>query len=192
METLLINRLSHMLRHHLAAAAALMVCFAFSQTPASAQALAVPAAGAMTDFPEAHELPDPSLNYKIVFDVQSMASSPDQVNPALKMIGTLINTYEKHGVSPAHLHLTAVFHGPSIVVVTDDATYKGRTGVAHNPNVEILEQLQKAGLQMVICGQSAMAQHYDFKTILPLAQINYSASVTFINLETRGYIRMAE
>jgi hypothetical protein len=37
-----------------------------------------------------------------------------------------------------------------------------------------------------------MAQHYDFKTILPLAQLNYSASVTFINLMTRGYIRMNE
>ncbi|HUO01826.1 MAG TPA: DsrE family protein, partial [Rhizomicrobium sp.] len=99
---------------------------------------------------------------------------------------------EQHGVPPDHLHLEAVFHGKTIVLVVDDATYKGRTGFDHNPNVDLLQQLQKAGLKMVVCGQSAMAQHYDFKTILPLAQINYSASVTFINLMTRGYIRMNE
>jgi intracellular sulfur oxidation DsrE/DsrF family protein len=182
------------LRNNLAAKAiaAALFCLPVSQTPAFAQALPVPDAGTMKDFPEAHELPDPKLDYKIVFNIETMAPSPDQVSPALKMIGTLINTYEKHGVSPSHMHLVAVFHGPGIALVTDDATYKGRTGVDHNPNVEILQQLKSAGLQPVICGQSAMAQHYDFKSILPLAQINYSASVTFINLMTRGYIRMNE
>jgi hypothetical protein len=45
---------------------------------------------------------------------------------------------------------------------------------------------------MVVCGQSAMQQHYDFKSIRPLAQINLSASVTFINLAARGYTRMTE
>jgi intracellular sulfur oxidation DsrE/DsrF family protein len=188
MEISLTNRLLSTL----AAAGALACCLTLSQTPAFAQALPVPAAGTMKDFPEAHELPDPKLDYKIAFNVETMASSPDQVSPALKGIGTLINTFEKHGVSPSHMHFTAVFHGPGIALVTDDATYKGRTGVDHNPNVEILQQLQKAGVQMVVCGQSAMAQHYDFKTILPLAQLNYSASVTFINLMTRGYIRMNE
>jgi intracellular sulfur oxidation DsrE/DsrF family protein len=188
MEIFLTNR--HL--NTLAATGALLCCLALSQTPSFAQALPVPAAGTMKDFPEAHELPDPKLDYKIAFNVETMAGSPDQVSPALKGIGTLINTFEKHGVSPSHMHFTAVFHGPGIALVTDDATYKGRTGIDHNPNVEILQQLQKAGVQMVVCGQSAMAQHYDFKTILPLAQLNYSASVTFINLETRGYIRMNE
>jgi hypothetical protein len=34
----------------------------------------------MKDFPEAHELPDPKLDYKIAFNVETMASSPDQVS----------------------------------------------------------------------------------------------------------------
>jgi intracellular sulfur oxidation DsrE/DsrF family protein len=176
-------------RHGLIAAA--LVC-AGLQAPAYAQTAPITGVPSMKDFPGANELPDPSLDYKIVFDVGTMAESPDQVSPALKMIGALINTYEQHGVSPSHLHLQAVFHGPTIALVVDDATYKGRTGVDHNPNVDLLRQLQKAGLKMVVCGQSAMAQHYDFKSILPLAQVNLSASVTFINLMTRGYIKMNE
>ncbi len=158
----------------------------------AAQTLAVPSAPVMVDIPDAQEKPDPSLDYKIVFDVQTAGATAGDVSPGLKMIGTLINTYEKYGVAPDHLHLQAVFHGATILLVVDDATYKAHTGIAHNPNAELLEQLSKAGLKMVVCGQSAMQQHYDFKSILPPAQINLSASVTFINLAARGYTRMTE
>ena len=160
-------------------------------TPALAQSLPIPNMPTMRDFPGANELPDPKLDYKIVFDMQTF-DKPDQVNQALATVAVIINTYEKHGVTPDHLHLWAVFHGPTIAVVTDDATYKGRTGVEHNPNAALLEQLSKAGLKMAVCGQSAMAQHYDFKSILPVAQMNLSATSTFINLETRGYIKVNE
>lgn len=173
---------------YLAIAAALFCCTG-ALAPANAQTL-IPNLPSMKNFPNAHELPDPSLNYKIVFNVKTMASSPDKISPALVMIGVLINTYERHGVPADHLHFQAVFHGETIQLVLDDATYKARTGVDHNPNDELLQQLKKAGLQMDVCGQSAMAQHYDFKSIQPIAQINYSASITFINLMTRGYIRI--
>jgi intracellular sulfur oxidation DsrE/DsrF family protein len=160
--------------------------------PTAAQTLAVPGAGVMVDIPDAHEKPDPTLDYKIVFDLQSMGATAGDVSPGLKMIGTLINTYEKFGVAPDHLHLQAVFHGETILLVADDATYKARTGFVHNPNAELLQQLSKAGLTMVVCGQSAIQQHYDFRSILPLAQMNLSASVTFMNLAARGYTRMTE
>ena len=174
----------------LIAAASLFVMSAAAPLPALAQGAVVPLAGQMKDFPEAHELPDPSLTYKIVFDVQSMPSAADQVSPALRSIGGIINTYRAHGVAADHLVFTAVFHGDTIVQIVDDATYKGRTGVDKNPNVAILNQLKAAGVQFVVCGQSAMAQHYDFKTILPIATMNLSATATFINLMTRGYIQI--
>ncbi|MES2293857.1 MAG: DsrE family protein [Pseudomonadota bacterium] len=170
--------------------AAALICATAFAAPAYAQTAPITGVPSAKDFPGANEMPDPSLDYKIAFDMNTM-ESPDQVNSGLKMIGALINTYESHGVSPSHMHLQAVFHGPTIVLVTDDATYKGRTGVEHNPNVDLLNQLRKAGLKTVVCGQSAMAQHYDFNTI-KYAQMNLSASVTFINLMTRGYIKINE
>ncbi len=170
--------------------AAALICAAAFAAPAYAQTAPITGAPSAKDFPGANEMPDPSLDYKIVFDMNTVGS-PDEVNSGLKMIGAVINTYESHGVSPSHLHLQAVFHGPTIVLVTDDATYKARTGVEHNPNVDLLNQLRKAGLKTVVCGQSAMAQHYDFSTI-KYAQMNLSASVTLINLMTRGYIKLEE
>jgi intracellular sulfur oxidation DsrE/DsrF family protein len=184
MEENLINRFTTTL-----AAAALAVA-AFAATPALAQGLPVPGAGMMTDIPDAHEKPDPALTYKILFDMNKLAPSYGDIAPSLKMIGTIINTYEHYGVAPDHLQFQAVFHGDTIALVLDDATYKARTGFDHNPNAALLAQLKKAGLTMVVCGQSAMAQHYDFKQILPLAQINLSATVTMINLAAKGYTKM--
>ena len=181
----MLNRFSHIIRTGLVAAA-------LTFTAASlAQAAPITGVPQFKDFDGANELPDPSLDYKIAFDINSMPQSPSDVNPAIKMVGALINAYESHGVSPSHLHITAVFHGPTIQVVLDDATYKARTGVERNPNVELLNQLKAHGVQMVVCGQSAMAQHYDFKSIAH-AKVNFSASVTFINLMTRGYIKINE
>jgi intracellular sulfur oxidation DsrE/DsrF family protein len=181
----LIHAISNFVRT--GALAAALVCSA----TALAEAAPITGVPQFKDFSGAGEMPDPSLDYKIAFDINSMAASPDQVNPAIKMVGALINAYESHGVSPDHLHLTAVFHGPTIQVVLDDATYKARTGVERNPNVDLLNQLKSHGVQLVVCGQSAMAQHYDFKNIAH-AKVNFSASVTFINLMTRGYIKINE
>jgi intracellular sulfur oxidation DsrE/DsrF family protein len=181
----LLNRISHIVRTGIVA-----VALVFTAAPL-AQAAPITDVPQFKDFAGAGEMPDPSLDYKIAFDINSMAESATQVNPAIKMVGALINAYEGHGVSPSHLHITAVFHGPTIQVVLDDATYKERTGVEHNPNVELLNQLKAHGVQTVVCGQSAMAQHYDFKSITH-AKVNFSASVTFINLMTRGYIKINE
>jgi intracellular sulfur oxidation DsrE/DsrF family protein len=164
-------------------AAALSASFAGAQLP-------VPSAGVIQDVDGATDKPDPSRVYKLAFDVQSMADSPDKVSPALMGIGKLLNTYRKGGVPADHIQATAVFHGPTIVVVTKDGTYRGRTGAKVNPNTALLDQLASAGVKFVVCGVSARAQNYEASDLLPLATLNLSATVTFIDLQLRGYVKV--
>lgn len=168
--------------------AALIGCFGHS---AQAREV-VPSVSRMIDIPDAREKPDPSLDYKIVFDIRTPADAPGDVSPALQSAAALINTYRHYGVAPAHLHLAAVFHGATIVLLTDDATYKARTGSPVNPNTALLGELRRAGVNLMVCGQSALAQGYDLTAIAKVAQINLSATVTFINLQTRGYVKVDE
>lgn len=158
---------------------------------ADAQA-AIPSAGAMHDIPRAQEKPDPALRYKIVFDVQTLADSSDAVSPALKSIGALLNTYRNYGVPADHIQATAVFHGQTIVLVTRDEVYHDRTGAEKNPNQKLLGELAAFGVQLVVCGQSAQAQHYAAADLIPAAHLNLSATVTFINLQTKGYVKVSE
>ena len=159
--------------------------------PAQAQD-AVQGVGRMKDITGAQETPDPSLDYKIVFDVRTPADTPREVSPALQSMAALINTYRHYGVPADHLHLAAVFHGPTIVLLTDDATYRNRTGFGPNPNAALLGELRRVGVKMMVCGQSALAQGYDLSALAKAAQINLSATVTFINLQTRGYVKVEE
>lgn len=176
---------------HFAGAIALALA---ATLPAAAQsgARAVPSVGAMQDIPEAHEKPDPTLHYKIVFDVETLADKPDQVSPALESIGALINTYRNYGVAADHFTTTAVFHGKTIALVARDAVYAKRTGAKANPNLKLLQELAAAGVQLVVCGQSARALHYVDGDLIPSAQMNLSATVTFLNLQTRGYVKIEE
>lgn len=155
-------------------------------------ARAVPSAGVARDMPEAQETPDPKATYKIVFDVETMAGSGDAISPALTSIGSLINTYTRYGVPLDHLQMTAVFHGKTIALVLRDEVYRQRMGSPANPNAALLRELMAAGVHMVTCGQSALAQHYTPADYLPGVQTNLSATVTFLNLQTKGYVKIAE
>jgi intracellular sulfur oxidation DsrE/DsrF family protein len=171
-----------------------MVALLGAMTPlaAAAQTRAVPSAGVARDIPEAQELPDPKATYKIVFDVQTMADKPEAISPALQAIGGLINTYTHYGVPLSHLQMTAVFHGKTIALVTRDPVYQQRLSAATNPNAPLLKELIAAGVHMVTCGQSALAQHYTPADYLPGVQTNLSATVTFLNLQTKGYVKISE
>ena len=158
----------------------------------ASEPLPIPDVGMMADIPGAHEQPDPTLDYKIVFDVQTSADSDGDVDPVLQGMAGLINTFRHHGVPASHMHMVAMFHGKTILLIANDQTYNQRTGKTSNPNAQILRHLKDAGVDLDVCGQSARAQHYDQHSLLPIVQMNLSATVTFINLETRGYVRITE
>jgi intracellular sulfur oxidation DsrE/DsrF family protein len=152
--------------------------------------LPIPSAGVIPDVPGATDKPDPSRIYKIVFDIRSMPDSADAINPALTGVAKLINTYRKSGVPADHIQATAVFHGPTIVAVVKDETYHGRTGAKANPNADLLHQLSAAGVKLVVCGVSAREQNYQASDLLPPVTLNMSATVTFIDLQLQGYVKV--
>lgn len=152
----------------------------------------VPSVGAMKDIAGAQEKPDPRATYKIVFDVQTLGDSSDEASPALQSIGGLINTYTGYGVPLSRMQMTAVFHGRTIQLVTRDDIYRQRTCTPTNSNAQILGELAAAGVHMVVCGQSALAQHFGPADYLPGVTTNLSATVTFLNLQTQGYVKITE
>ena len=152
----------------------------------------VPGAGRMEDVAGAHETPSSRQDYRIVFDVRRPIGSPGSVSPSLQTIALLVNTFRHYGVPASHMHLAAMFHGPTIVLLADDATYRKRTGSPANPNKDLLNRLRQAGVQPMVCAQSAIEQHYDLDALSRTAQIDLSATITFINLQGQGYVKVEE
>lgn len=169
---------------------AIAIIFSAGSLSAAQAQMVVPSAGVVPDVAGATDKPDPTRSYKFVFDVQSMADSANDISPALTGIGRLLNTYRGYGVPADHIQATAVFHGKTIVLVTRDETYRNRTGAKANPNVAILQQLLAGGVKLVVCGVSAREQNYVASDLLPSVTMNLSATITFMELQSRGYVKV--
>ena len=151
-------------------------------------ALLVPDMPVATDIPNAHELPDPNTNYKVVFSVNRDPQSPDEVNPMFRAIATYLNTLGKHGVPPENRNLIAMIHHRTEgfdIVMTNEA-YKERYG-RDNPNIEIIRKLKEAGVDIRLCGQGLIGREIDEKDVNPDIQIDLWAMTSIVNLALDGY-----
>ena len=173
---------------------AMLVIAALACIPALAEEgddLLVPGMSVATDIPNAHELPDPNVNYKVVFSVNRDPQSPDDVNPMFNAIATYLNTLGKHGVPPEHRNLIAMIHHRTEgfdIVMTNEA-YKARHG-RDNPNIEIIRKLKAAGVDIRLCGQGLIGREIDAGDVNPDIRIDLWAMTSIINLELDGYVHI--
>ncbi len=156
----------------------------------TAQALPIPGVDPAIDFPNEHEMPDPSLTYKIVFDIVKETPKVDDVNPGLTTIASYFNTLAKGGVSADHRKFVVVFHQGSTEFALNSAAYKARKDGHDNPNIALIHNMKQAGIDFRVCGQGVISRKIDAATILPDIQIDQWALTTITTLQLRGYIRV--
>ncbi len=151
----------------------------------------LPMAGynAAQDIPGAKELPDPNVDYKVVFSVGAKAND-NEIHPTLKTIALYLNTLAHNGVPASHRHIAAVFHqGGGDAVLANDV-YKARHNGVDNPNIAMLKELKEAGVELRVCGQGLLGKKLEPSQVLPGVQVDLWAMTTMVNLQLRGYVRI--
>ena len=157
----------------------------------SATSLPIPSVDAATDFPGEHEMPDPSLVYKVAFDIAKASPKIDDVNPGLIAVARYFNTLAKGGVPADHRKFVVVFHQQGTPLALNNAAFKARNDGHDNPNIALIHSMKAAGIDFRVCGQGVLAQKIDMAAILPDVQIDQWALTTLTTLELRGYVRVA-
>src|SRR5438093_12887014 len=106
-----VNEENVMNRTLIAAALAAGVMFGYSGRVWTQTDQKLPVAGyaPAKDIPGARELPNPEVDYKVVFSVAAVAK-PEEIHTTLKTIALYLNTLAHHGVPAGHRHIAAVFH----------------------------------------------------------------------------------
>ncbi len=157
----------------------------------SPRPLLVPGYHAARDLPGAKELPDPTIDYKVVFADGQDAKDPADVNPMLPTIATYVNTLGQYGVPAEHRHIVIMFHQrtPGIGIVMTNEAYRKRYN-RDNPNVALIHALAQAGVEIRVCGQGLLAQKIDPSEVSPDVQVDLWAMTTLVNLQLRGYVRV--
>lgn len=157
----------------------------------AADELAVPGYAVAVDVPNAHELPDPNLDYKIAWSIAQGAKDPTtEINPTLPVIARYVNTLAKWGVPEAKRHIIVMFHQRSddFDIVLSNEAFKAKYG-KDNPNVALIAALKKAGVEFRACGQAVVGRKIDPQDVNRDIQIDLWAMTTFMNLQMKGFIR---
>jgi ubiquinone/menaquinone biosynthesis C-methylase UbiE/intracellular sulfur oxidation DsrE/DsrF family protein len=140
--------------------------------------------GGVLPRPQAAE--QPRAGAKVVLDVTADAK-PGDVNKGLDRVARLLNLYGAAGKKAADVKIAIVFHGEATKSVLTDADYKNRFDVAANPNLPLIRDLQKAGVEVFVCGQAINYKGFADAEVAEGIPIAAAALTVVINKQTDGF-----
>lgn len=169
---------------------ALMGALAVSTTTmAQTQEKVFPAiknSGGVFKVPEAAQVADPALDYKIVGDLMVGPEKPSEINPGLERIARLFNAYSEAGIAPEKIGVVVVVHYKGTPLILDDASYQKQFGVP-NPNTALINELAEKGVEFFVCGQSLRMRGYTDTPKNPHIKVAHAALIATTTYQLKGY-----
>jgi|SRR5262245_5940796 len=167
----------------------LTASMASPQSP-EAKSPAIPEADGYASIPKAAVPPDAKRTYRAIFDATRGADAPDQLLPALNMAGSELNAFAVARVPPRNVKFVVVFHGGALDGILEEAHYRAKHGVG-NPNLKVLSQMRKAGVELFVCGQNLLFAHVDPATLSPDVTVASDALIVLMAYQNDGYALMS-
>lgn len=135
-------------------------------------------------------LADNDHDYRVIFEARRGAEKPDQIVPAVNMAGTELNTLAAHGVRRQNVHFVLVFHTkPSDDAVLSNARYRAKYGI-DNPNLPVLAELRRQGVQIFVCGQEMLADGEPLDAVSPDVTLAEDGVVVLMTFGAQGYAHL--
>jgi intracellular sulfur oxidation DsrE/DsrF family protein len=164
-------------------------CVATAQKP-NWQYPVIEGYGPAIPLPDAAVQPDTSLQYKIICDVgMDKTEGADKYNFQLAHVGRLINVFAVAGMKPDKMKVVAIIHSAATPIVLNNDQYKAKFG-KDNPNIKLISELKKAGVQLYVCGQSLGDFEYQRDWVNKDITIALSAQVVLPTYQLMGYALM--
>ena len=136
--------------------------------------------------PRPKAVEQPRAGAKVVFDTTA-DSKPADVNKGLDRVARLLNLYGVAGLKAQEVKITIVLHGEATKSVLNDTAYKTRFQVDENPNLPLIRELQKAGVEVLVCGQALNYKGFPDGEVADGIPIAAAALTVVINKQTDGY-----
>jgi intracellular sulfur oxidation DsrE/DsrF family protein len=150
-------------------------------------ALPVKNYGQVYNVPFAADLPDSTLQYKIIFEASmEKIDTASKLYEPLDVIARLYNLHVYGGVPQKNLEVVLVIGGFGIPVVMKNEAYRKKFGV-DNPNLKILEEINAAGIRIICCAQAMMKHHIDPSEVNPIITPIFSRLTSVSTYQMKGY-----
>lgn len=128
----------------------------------------------------------PRAGTRAVIDLTS-ATLAHEVNRGLDRVARLLNLYGNAGLTIQDVKVTVVVHGEAIGSLLTDPAFASRFDSKQNPNHDLLNQLQEAGVEFLVCSQALAAKQIPAEELSPGIQLAHAAMIALINRQQDGY-----
>lgn len=129
----------------------------------------------------------PRAGVKVVLDVTSEAKKPEEVNKGLDRAARLLNLYGTAGLKASDISVTVVLHGEATKSVLSDAAWESRLQMKQNPNLSLIELLQKAGVEVIVCGQALSYKKIERSEVATNIPVATAALTVLLNRQADGF-----
>jgi intracellular sulfur oxidation DsrE/DsrF family protein len=140
--------------------------------------------GGVVPLPKAAQ--QPRKGAKVVFDVTAEAKA-EEVNKGLERAARLLNLYAAAGLADGDVQVAVVLHGEATRTALADKPYAVRFGTRGNPNLPLLRELKKAGVEVYVCGQALHYKKFPADEVTEDATLALSALTAVVNKQVDGY-----
>ena len=126
------------------------------------------------------------LSNKIVFQINRNEGDIRKPNLGLERVARVTNLYYAAGVPLDQLKFVVSINGDAVSSALNNDQFSKAYGVDH-PNLKLIRELKKAGVQVTICDQSVAFHQLDRNWIDPMVTHTISSGTTVATLENSGY-----
>jgi intracellular sulfur oxidation DsrE/DsrF family protein len=123
---------------------------------------------------------------KVVFDVTA-ETNPVAVNKGIERAARLLNLGSAAGLKASDMKIAVVFHGDATKSALKDEFYKARFQTELNPNLALIRELKKAGVEVFVCGQALNYKGFPQSVVADEVPVADAALTVIINRQSDGY-----
>jgi intracellular sulfur oxidation DsrE/DsrF family protein len=144
----------------------------------------IPNVGGVVPLPDAAE--QPRKGAKVVFDITA-DTKPADVNKGLERVARLLNLYGSAGLKASDVKIALVVHGEATKSVLADDIYRSKFATDKNPNLAVIGELRKAGVEIFVCGQALAYKGFERSEVSEGVKVASAALTVVINRQADGY-----
>ena len=126
------------------------------------------------------------LVYKVAWDVTAGAAKPEDAVAGYALPANFLVMADAEGLDRKKVHLAIIVHGTATQSLLRNDAYKAATG-KDNANIALLEALDAAGVQVIVCGQALVNRKVPRDQLLPFVKVSASATLARATLHAQGY-----
>src|SRR4051812_7456674 len=117
----------------------------------------IPKVGGVVPLPDAAE--QPRKGARVVFDITADAK-PAEVNKGLERVARLLNLHGSAGLKASDVKIALVVHGEATRSVLADGSYRSKFATDKSPNLVLIDDLRRAGVEFFVCGQALASRGF--------------------------------